>query len=597
MRMINFKNFSATDSVNENVQQAKIFLKKRFLAAKKSKTGKEDETLTPEEQRRAETNPEFLKIKEMLRDNPGYVYAFTKFFFEEEVPFEELKAMYAKIKKNRAVINTLPMRVEEYADIEATSSDQRKGFERLGDDMTKLEEKRIVKKFVDRLPGDFTVTIPAAKDKGTVVASIKRAYQNSSAAIKEKVHGIALAFDEFGKSPDGSKDEKKNKELQDMFFDKVKRYRNLNEVIQAALSFIKSANNGNISKFLQTIQNVNKKYGELNGAEVVYDEEGVLIIEVKSYHANKELNSNTSHCIASSSYQWDNYVGSDSNFNKQYYIYNFNLQPNDNKSVIGITIQPRGEIRACHLKNDAGFSDGIKSYLRNLGIEWSVLAPMTPEEIERKKKRVIANKEIIKPNLSLSKVEQYIEEGADPNAQQGKPLINSVNEDDYEKTKYLLEVGAAPNIGNAIKGAKNLKMIQLLVTYGATITNEIFNSIADDYDGVKYLIDAGMDVNFEDGMPLRIAAKAGNINVMKLLLDNGAEISQRRYMVVKWASEWGRLDILKFLLSKLKEKNDFPPKRTMDDWVYWATTSDKIEDDKIRKEVEAALKAGLVNAK
>ena len=594
--MINFKNFSENNSINENVQQAKIFLKKRLLASKKSKTGK-DETLTPEEQRRAENNPDFLKIKEMLRDNPGYVYSFTKFFFEEEVPFDELKAMYAKIKENRAVINTLPMRVEEYADIEPTSSDQRKGFERLGDDITKLEEKRVIKKFVDRLPGDFTVTNPAAKDKGTVVPSIKRAYQNSSPAVKEKVNGIALAFDEFGKSSDGSKDEKKNKELQDMFFDKVKRYRNLNEVIQAALSFIKSANNGNIAKFLQTIQSVNKKYGELNGAEVVYDEEGILIIEVKSYHANKELNSNTSHCIASSTYQWDSYVGGDSNYNKQYYIYNFNLQPNENKSVIGITIQPRGEIRACHLKNDAGFSDGIKSYLRGLNIDWSVLAPMTPEEIERKKKRIVANKEIIKPNISLSKSQQYIEEGADPNAQQGKPLINSVAEDDYEKTKYLLEVGAAPNIGGAIKGAKNLKMIQLLVSHGATITNEIFNSIAGDYEGVKYIIDAGMDVNYDEGMPLRLAAKAGNINVIRLLLDSGAQITQRRYMVVKWSAEWGRVDILRFLLSKLREKNEFPPKRIMEDWIYWAKSSDHIEDEKVRKEVESAIKDELVNAK
>ena len=39
--MINFKNFSENNSINENVQQAKIFLKKRLLASKKSKTGKE----------------------------------------------------------------------------------------------------------------------------------------------------------------------------------------------------------------------------------------------------------------------------------------------------------------------------------------------------------------------------------------------------------------------------------------------------------------------------------------------------------------------------------------------------------------------------
>ena len=76
-------------------------------------------------------------------------------------------------------------------------------------------------------------------------------------------------------------------------------------------------------------------------------------------------------------------------------------------------------------------------------------------------------------------------------------MINAVAEDDYEKTKYLLEQGAAPNIGGAIKDAKNLEMIKLLVSYGSTLSSAVFEKVCNDYDAVKYLIDAGMDVNFE----------------------------------------------------------------------------------------------------
>jgi hypothetical protein len=565
----NYQEFIGSFRIDENVQQAKIYLKKRALADKKLKTKKEDETLTPEEIRRVENNPEFIKIRDMLRDNPGHVFAFTKFFFDEGVPFDDLKEMYDKIKEYRSVIGNLPMPVDKYADLEV-GKDGRKGFEVLGDDIEKLKRGRVVKKWIDKLYGE-----------------IKREYAAANPTIKEKVDGIAMAFDEFGKESDGSKDAKVNAELQDLFFNKLRRYKNLNEVIQGALSYIKSANNSSISKFFQNIQKVNQKYGDLNGAEIVYNENNVLILEVKSFHANKELNANTSHCIASSSHQWDNYVGADSNYNKQYYIYNFNLAASDDKSVIGITIAPKYDIRACHTKSDANFVSGIKPYLTKLGIDFKILAPMTQEEIEKKRKRIIANKEIIKPGLSTEQVRKYYEEGGDPNASQGKPLINAVAEDNYEKTEYLLEVGAMPNIGTAIKGSKNLKMIKLLVSHGATVTNEIFSSVSNDYDAVKYLLDAGMDPDFEQGLPLRTAAKHDRLDILELLVSRGAKISTRRYMVIKWAAEWAKINILTWLLNKLDEEGS-NYQSSITDWIHWSKTSDKI-DDKGRASVEKLL--------
>lgn len=575
-----YQQFLGDFRIDENVQQAKIYLKKKALEVKKAKSNNDKEILNPDEQRRAENNPYFLKIKDLLRDNPGYVYAFTKFFFEEEVPMESLSEVYNDIKEYRSVIHNLPMTIDRYPDVVPDKADSRKGFERLGDDIEKLKKGRVVKKWVDRLYGE-----------------IKREYNSASAAMKEKVAGIAGAFDEFGKDTDGSKDEKISKELQDLFFNKVARYKNLNEVIQAALSYIKSANNSSMSKFFQNIQKVNVKYGEMNGAEIVYNENNVLVLEIKSFQANKELNSNTSHCIASSSHQWENYVGSDSNYNKQYYIYNFNLSPSDDKSIIGITIEPRGAIRACHTKSDSGYSSGIKGFLSNLKVPFEVLAPMTNEEIEKKKKRVIANKEIIKPNLTTKQAAQYIEEGADPNAQQGKPLINAVQEDNYEKTEFLLSKGASSNIGTPIKGAKNLKMIILLVENGATITNEIFASVADDYEAIKYLIDANMDVNFENGLPLRTVAKNGKLETVKLLIKHGADITTRRYMVIKWSAEWAQSEVLEYILSLLNPKDETIHKLSKE-WIHWSKTSDKVDKvgqdriDKATKVLEEFYKKG-----
>lgn len=574
MIFTNYQNFLGELRIDENVQQAKVYLKKRALADKKSKTKKEDDTLTltPEESRRAENNADFIKIRDLLRDNPGYVFTFVKFFFEEEVPFEELKAVYDKIKEYRSVIHTLPMEITKYTDVVPTKADPRKGFERLGDDIENIKRGRGVKKWIDQL-----------------YAEMKREYSTASPAIKEKIDGIAQSFEEFGKESNGTRNDKINKELQDLFFNKVRRYKSLNEIIIAATSYIKSANNASISKFFQNIQKINSKYGEMNGADIVYDDHNILILEVKSFQANKELNANTSHCIASSSHQWESYVGSDSNFNKQYYIYNFNLAPSDDKSVIGITIQPgRESIRACHTKSDRGFSDDIKTYMQQIKVPFSILSPMTDEDIQKKKKRIIANKEIIKPGLSTTQAKKYIEEGADPNALQGKPLINAVAEDNIEKVKYLLEMGAAPNIGGAIKGAKNLEMIKTLVSAGATITNDIFNSVAEDYSAIKYLLDAGVDVDFENGMPLRTAAKSGRKDIMELLITRGAKISTRRYMVVKWAAEWGREDILTYLLDKLEKSKELSAAQ-IKDWAHWVNTSDKITDEVMRGKVKKML--------
>ena len=98
----------------------------------------------------------------------------------------------------------------------------------------------------------------------------------------------------------------------------------------------------------------------------------------------------SSWCIAQYLGQWDSYVGGENVFNKQYSILNFNLPPSDNKSIIGITIAPKQQVRACHLKNDANASSSFQNifndFEKSLGLEkgfiWSGLVPMSDKEIE-----------------------------------------------------------------------------------------------------------------------------------------------------------------------------------------------------------------------
>lgn len=584
-------------NLNENIQQAKTFLKNKALRDKKAKMAeegvdveKEKVGLTPNEVRDAENDPYFLQIKKILGDANNYAYVFTKFFFEDLSEIEpdqritDLKNLFNTLRELRQSLSLLPMPVDRYCSAAANEEEKkiaqeenrqyRSPYERLVDDLEKLKGSRLTNKWISQL-----------------LSWQKSWFDKLTPVMKEKIDGIASAFDEFGKDLDGSKDVKKNKDLQDLFFLKVKKYKTLGELVSGAENYIKSASNASASKFLQALSKVNQRYGEINGAEEVYNQDNILILEVRSFVANRDLNSNTSHCIAGSQGSWDHYVG-DNKFTKQYYIYNFNLPPSDVKSVIGITIGEGGRVTACHTKNDGGFSSNIESYMKGLGIPMSVLAPMTKEEIEKKKKRMIANQEIVKPKLSLEEVKKYFEEGADPNAKGGLPLQNAVKEDDYERTKYLLEIGAYPNVGNAIKYAKNLNMIKLLVDFGSQINNEVFNSIMTDYDAVEYVLKAGVDPNFEKGYPIRTAAKLGDTNMINLLIKYGADIKERRYMVVKWAVEHGKLDVIKFLFEKMRQLDDPAVKdpstkdKFLNDWIHWCQTSDKINDNQKKDTVE-----------
>lgn len=565
------------NNVNENVQQAKSFLKKRALDAKKSKSKEGEEViLSPEEIRHVETNPEFVKIKTMLNDNLGYVYTFVKFHFENNIPLEELVTLYDKIKEYKSILNLLPMTIDKYADSKVTDTDKRSGYERLIDDLENLRRYKVTKKWVDKLYGDF-----------------RRDYATGSKELKEKIENIAIAFDEFGKDPSGVVDAKKNQELQDLFFNKVKRYTTTTEVIIAANSFIKSTANEGMVNFMKAIDRTNLKFGELNGVQMVYDENNIFIIEIKTYQACKELFSNTSWCIKDQQSQWDNYVGGDNVFNKQYGILDFNLPPNDNKSIIGITIEPGGKIRACHVKNDGDFSSQIKAHCKKIDVPFEVMAPMSKDEIEIKKKRVIANKEIVKSNLSVEDIKKYLGDGADPNASQGKPLVNAVSEDNYEKVEYLLEMGAMPNIGSSIRHAKNLKMIKLLVDNGSEITPELFASISGDYDAIEYILKAGIDPNFEKGLPMRMAVRLGRTDIVDLLIKHGAIIDERRHIAIKTACEHNKLDMLEFLLEKLKKVNKIPDDKSIKDLIYWLKTSDRITDEDKKKAtdlLEAVMK-------
>ena len=113
--------FNFKDSLNENIQRAKVYLKNRALRKKKAETEDTDHPvgLSADEVRVIENDPSFQEIKRICRDVPGWVYLFTKIFYEDyegDVDrLKELEDFYKEIKSYGNLIKNLPQPLENYA--------------------------------------------------------------------------------------------------------------------------------------------------------------------------------------------------------------------------------------------------------------------------------------------------------------------------------------------------------------------------------------------------------------------------------------------------------------------------------------------------
>jgi hypothetical protein len=642
MRLHKYNNFLGIKPINENLDKSKKFLKERHLlrkaaeelglvkgelaaqlqhGEKRSLTQNDfneeqikelrlkmrEMKISDEEIHRIERDPDFLKIREILKDAIGWLYNFTYFYYVEMVSIEEIQLLYNRVIEYRDILNNLPKKFDLHF-IDPTSTNNN---EVLVDGLDGLEDYKKVKRIVDKLTRE-----------------LKREYNAAAEGVKEQFAEIARSFNELGKGTDGTIDEEKREGLWKSFFGEVrtiegvkryvgqlKRYTTIGEFIRAAQNFLKASENSNILAFYDKINDCNEKFGYA-GADIVFDEAGILIIEVKSFPANQMLNGHTRHCIKDYNSQWENYVSSHNN--KQYYIYNFNIPQYDNMSVVGITIEPGQRVRAAHAKNDGNVQGSIKrtmdGWQKEYGIEedlWAQLKPMTREEIERRERAKVAERRIVEKGLSIEEIIKFVkEDGANINKNNGVCLSNAVEEDNYEKVKAILQLGASPNLkkGNdaPISKAKDLNMIKLLVSAGSDITGEVFNNILHEMDALEYCLKAGLDPNFQNHLPFRRVCRGdwdtrdniGNsyLGAFKLLLKYGASLkdSKGRNMIIKWAAEYSRLDIIDWLkhegYSKKFEKSDW------EEAVTWISHSRKINDE-IKSKVLAYLKNELDNFK
>ena len=639
MKLHKYNQFLGEKPLNENLDKAKKFLRdttilstavkdldllkgelgaqiqhgeKRVLSLKDFTPEQQEEIkskireikLTDDQVRNIERLPDFVKLRELLKDNLGYLYNFTYMYFAEMVSFDEIKSMYDRVLSYGQLLDKLPKKFDaNFIDPNIPNN-----AEKLVDGLDTLEDYKKIKKVVDKLTPE-----------------LKKDYTSAPEMIKDEFAEVSRAFNDLGKKSDGSIDEVEREKLWKTFFGEVKeiegrkryvgqlkRYKSIREFIKAAQNHLKASDNKDIIAFYDKINKCNEKFG-YSGADIMFDEEGILVIEVKSFPANQLLNGHTRHCIKDYMSQWESYVANHNN--KQYYIYNFNIPQYDNLSVIGITIQPGQSVRACHAKDDAPISGTIKSILKKWEKDYNidtdiftdVLKSMTKEEIDRRERAKIAEREIVKKGLTIEQILKYVkEDGANINKDNAKALEHAVEENDLEKAKVCLELGASPSLKKGsdavIIKAKNIDMIKLLVSYGAELVGDVFNQVVSDMDALEYCLKAGLDPNFGGSLPFRKVCRGtwmskndigeGYFEAFKMLVKYGAKMTDDsgRNMIIKWAAENYRLDMIKYLLDQGLGKSF-----TDSDWkeaIVWIKHARKMPDDK-RDEVLNFLESNI----
>ena len=657
MKLFKYNQFLETPSVNENLDKSKKFMKDTYIlksaidkigidnlfsqsdadnlkleldrgnkkiitpsdcssldAEKKKLLGDAMRAITVSDDKLREliTTDEFKSIRELKcevdgkeyqldRDNIGWLFNFVYFYFSENVSIEDLSNIYRQLIENKDILQNLEIDVDgkltkkpfdlNFINIRITNN-----CEKLVDSLNKLPLLRAYKKFESDLP-----------------THLKRDLKEAPQAIKDQFSDMASGFNAL--TPDQIKgfwgqmmmDDRAGSKTfgQVVFRSPISRFRNIRELIENANGYLKSVGNGSFDSFYKKFQECNLKF-QNSGADQVFLDNNILILEVKSYGANRLLNGHTTHCIVTSLNQWNSYVENDRQGrsvaeNRQYYIYNFNLLPSNSMWTIGATIEPDSRynhIRAAHNKTDGNVANSFINILKEWGNEYKIneaatikakqlgasdsdiakygpvfclLRPITSEQLEFRRKSREAEIEIIKPSKTKEQIEEYVKKyGANINHQDRTSklcaLDYAVREDDLEKAKLILSLGGTPNLRDdkkvaIINGAKSLAMVKLLVEHQSIMTPQCYETICNDIKAVEYLLDNNVDPNFENSLPARRSCKGSfdernyertgdrgtaYLDTFKLLVERGVKLSDARgrIMVLKWASEYGRKEIL-----------------------------------------------------
>jgi len=447
MKLFRYNQFANSQPLNENLDKSKKFLKDQFIIKKlandlkfvddeldyKMRHGEKrglskndftpeqfneirmkmrDVRLTDEQIRNLERNEEFVKLRDLFQPNIGYLYNFVYMYFVEGISYEEIERLYALLIEYKDLLDRLPKKFDINFIDESIPNENNNhtNAELLSDELDRLGEYRKVKRIIDTLPPKLKKAANSATElQMEQLVEIANGFESIEPEEKKDIVWKTFFGEMLEDRYETTRDGKPNPTFGKLVWrSRLFRFQQLDnplvEFIRAAKQHLDASGTEGYSDRVEKINKVNDLLG-VKGCRVIYNEAGIMIVEVNSYAANKMLNSHCSHCIVNTESHWNSYLGE---YNIQYYIYNFNLSSTNNRWTIGVTIKPDRTYSggACQTVNNSYIGGEFKGLLKEWETEynldadlWNILQPLSNDEIERRKRAKDAERFIIKKTI------------------------------------------------------------------------------------------------------------------------------------------------------------------------------------------------------
>jgi hypothetical protein len=317
--ILNFSQWANSTGLNENVKAAKRELVKRY--AEKNKI----EEITPEIEQRAVDNKSYNKIREIVKGNDGYVYAFLLFHLDHGATFNQLEDLYKRIRDNSGSLNSLPMTIEEYSKQERVNGVN--PFEALNDQFNNIEERRKHKWIIEKVNGD-----------------LRRSIKTMSAEDIDRLYTAAKMIDDADEEAGDFIDPETNRPTNNRT-SLLKKSNAFSEGGKYLIWVEEMANgvaNSDVTAKINALRAIQPEAG------IIYNRGGYLAMSIRTENAQKELCSIANWCINRG--LWGSYGGKAGSL--QINIFNFNVPVTNPLHITGTTIYANGTVHTAHDKND-----------------------------------------------------------------------------------------------------------------------------------------------------------------------------------------------------------------------------------------------------
>lgn len=321
-----------------------------------------------------EDNVDYLKLKELLRSNMGYLGKFTEWHFNDNISLFKLTQLYHNLS--------------------STELDKPITYYKSYDDI----KNAIILKYSSVISNQVIKSIPSRNRK----------------LFTKEVEDLVIRNHDY------------ITQIKKLFLIKGGGYENTEDMVNGINILIRNIKRG------WTIDSI-----DYLPEELVYKNEYLLILWVNSYERSMQLGT-ANWCITTSESDWNSYI---EDFSKQYFIYDFSKNIEDDLSMIGVTV--------------GAYTEGIEAVQDRYNTELShdvlddfmeYLTPYSEEYIKGKSKHI---KSLVKFNL-ISDLRVFLQE-ENPIHNIEEHIMDAIELEHDKIASLLLNSPQGKNVRDTIK--------------------------------------------------------------------------------------------------------------------------------------------------